>query len=246
VAQLAPTEWLSKNDICRVFENISFQVRKGEIFGLAGLIGAGRTEVARVIFGLDPADSGEILMNGRPVKIRNTTAAIQNGIAMVSEDRKNEGLVLVRSCLENISLANLNKFAPGLFLNLKSEKEFAEKMKEKLRIKVHNLQVKVGTLSGGNQQKVVIAKWLLCDLNVLILDEPTRGIDIGSKSEIHRLMSELAQQGLAIIMISSELPEILGMSDRILVMHEGKATGEIFGKDASQEAIMTLATGGKL
>ena len=229
-----------------VFENISFQVRKGEIFGLAGLVGAGRTEVARVIFGLDPADSGEILMHGKPVKIRNTTAAIKNGIAMVSEDRKNEGLVLVRSCLENISLANLNKFAPGLLLNLKSEKELAEKMKEKLRVKVHNLQVKVSTLSGGNQQKVVIAKWLLGDLNVLILDEPTRGIDVGSKSEIHRLMSELAQQGLAIIMISSELPEILGMSDRVLVMHEGEATGEISRKDASQEAIMTLATGGKL
>jgi inositol transport system ATP-binding protein len=165
---------------------------------------------------------------------------------MVSEDRKNEGLVLVRSCLENISLANLKMFAPHLLLNLKKEALMAQKMKEKLRVKVHNLSVKVGTLSGGNQQKIVIAKWLLGDIKVLILDEPTRGIDVGSKSEIHRLMSELAQQGLAIIMISSELPEILGMSDRVLVMHEGHATGEIERKEASQENIMILATGGKL
>jgi inositol transport system ATP-binding protein len=229
-----------------VFENISFQVRKGEIFGLAGLVGAGRTEVARVIFGLDPADSGEILIDGKPVRIRNTTDAIHNGIAMVSEDRKNEGLVLIRSCLENISLANLHKIAPGLFIDRAREKVLAEKMKEKLRIKVADLQVPVSTLSGGNQQKVVIAKWLIGELKVLILDEPPRGIDVGSKSEIHRLMSELAQQGLAIIMISSELPEILGMSDRVLVMHEGVATGEIAREDASQEAIMTLATGGKL
>ncbi len=229
-----------------VFENISFKVRKGEIVGLAGLVGAGRTEVARVIFGLDSADSGEILVNGQPVKIRNSTDAIRHGIAMVSEDRKNEGLILVRSCLENISLSNLKLFAPGILLNLKKERQLAEKMKEKLRVKVHNLQVRVSTLSGGNQQKIVIAKWLLGEPRVLILDEPTRGIDVGSKSEIHRLMSELAQQGLAIIMISSELPEILGMSDRVLVMHEGVATGEIERQAASQESIMTLATGGKL
>ena len=229
-----------------VFENISFKVHRGEIYGLAGLIGAGRTEVARVIFGLDPFDSGEIFIEGKPVRIKNSTDAINNGIAMVSEDRKNEGLVLVRSCTENIALANLKKISPGLLLDLKKEKSLANQMKDKLRVKVHDLQVTVGTLSGGNQQKIVIAKWLLGDVKVMILDEPTRGIDVGSKSEIHHLMSELAQQGLAVIMISSELPEIIGMSDRILVMHEGEATGELSRTDATQESIMTLATGGTL
>ena len=229
-----------------VFENISFKVHRGEIYGLAGLIGAGRTEVARVIFGLDPFDSGEIFIEGKPVRIKNSTDAINNGIAMVSEDRKNEGLVLVRSCTENIALANLKKISPGLLLDLKKEKSLANQMKDKLRVKVHDLQVRVGTLSGGNQQKIVIAKWLLGDVKVMILDEPTRGIDVGSKSEIHHLMSELAQQGLAVIMISSELPEIIGMSDRILVMHEGEATGELSRTDATQESIMTLATGGTL
>lgn len=229
-----------------VFENVNFTVRKGEILGLAGLVGAGRTEVARVIFGLDPFDSGEIFLNGKPAKIPNTTSAIGHGIAMVSEDRKNEGLVLVRSVLENVSLANLKKFAPGFFINKKSEVQQGQVMKEKLRIKVHDMKVIVSTLSGGNQQKVVIAKWLLGDLKVLILDEPTRGIDVGSKSEIHRLMSELAQQGLAVIMISSELPEILGMSDRVVVMHEGQQIGILDRSVATQESIMKLATGGKL
>lgn len=228
-----------------VFRNVSFSVRQGEILGLAGLIGAGRTEVIRSIFGLDPLDEGQICLEGVPLKLTQPADAIRHGIAMVSEDRKAEGLVLCRSVQENISLANLQKFAPGLLLNLKQEREAALKMQSLLQIKTASLQTMAGNLSGGNQQKIVIAKWLLGDLKVLILDEPTRGVDVGAKSEIHRLMTQFAKQGLAIIMISSELPEILGMSDRVIVMHEGEVTGELSRKDASQESIMTLATGGE-
>ena len=227
-----------------VFKNVSFSVRKGEILGLSGLVGAGRTEVARAIFGLDPIDEGEIRLDGKLIKLRTSSDAIKNGIAMVSEDRKAEGLVLCRSVKENISLANLKKFAPNLLLDSGKEQAEGMRMREMLRIKTPSLMTAAGNLSGGNQQKIVIAKWLLGDLKVLILDEPTRGIDVGSKSEIHKLMTQFAQQGLAIIMISSELPEILGMSDRVIVMHEGVVRGEIDRKDASQENIMALATGG--
>lgn len=228
-----------------VFRNISFEVRRGEIVGLAGLIGAGRTEVARAIFGLDPLDAGQIVLKGEPLRLKSSASAISHGIAMVSEDRKAEGLVLCRSVQENIALANLHKFVSRGLIDTTRERTVALKMKEMLKIKAADLQTEAGTLSGGNQQKIVIAKWLLGDLNVLILDEPTRGIDVGSKSEIHRLMSQFAQQGLAIIMISSELPEILGMSDRIIVMHEGEMTGELSRSEASQERIMKLATGGQ-
>ncbi|UUZ69927.1 sugar ABC transporter ATP-binding protein [Polaromonas sp. P2-4] len=225
-----------------VFKDISFEVRKGEILGIAGLIGAGRTEVVRAIFGLDPLDAGTVELDGKPLKVKGPADAIRRGIAMVSEDRKAEGLVLCRSVQENISLANLDKFAPGLFLNLKAEAESGQKMREMLQIKTASLATTVGNLSGGNQQKIVIAKWLLGDIKVLILDEPTRGIDVGSKSEIHKLMTQFAKQGLAIIMISSELPEILGMSDRIVVMHEGQITGELPRSKATQENIMAYAT----
>ena len=228
-----------------VFKDVSFSVRKGEILGLSGLVGAGRTEVARAIFGLDPIDEGEIRLEGQPIKLKTSSDAISHGIAMVSEDRKAEGLVLCRSVKENISLANLKKFAPGLLLDSGKEQTEGMRMREMLRIKTPSLMTAAGNLSGGNQQKIVIAKWLLGDLKVLILDEPTRGIDVGSKSEIHKLMTQFAQQGLAIIMISSELPEILGMSDRVIVMHEGVVRGEIERKDASEENIMALATGGK-
>lgn len=227
-----------------VFRDVSFSIRKGEILGLAGLIGAGRTEVIRCIFGLDPLDEGQICLEGAPLKLASPSDAIRHGIAMVSEDRKAEGLVLCRSVQENIALANLKKFAPSLLINSKQEKQAALEMKSLLQIKTASLQTTAGNLSGGNQQKIVIAKWLLGDLKVLILDEPTRGVDVGAKSEIHRLMTQFAKQGLAIIMISSELPEILGMSDRVIVMHEGEVTGELSRKDASQESIMTLATGG--
>jgi inositol transport system ATP-binding protein len=227
-----------------VFDDISFEVRRGEIVGLAGLIGAGRTEVVRAIFGLDAIDAGSILLEGEPLAPRSPADAIARGVAMVSEDRKADGLVLCRSVQENISLANLQKFVAGPLLDLKREASEGQRMREMLQIKTADLQTIVSTLSGGNQQKIVIAKWLLGNLKVLILDEPTRGIDVGSKSEIHRLMSRFAQQGLAIVMISSELPEILGMSDRILVMREGRITGELPRHRATQESIMALATGG--
>lgn len=229
-----------------VFKDISFKVRKGEILGIAGLVGAGRTEVARVIFGLDELHSGEILMEGEPIRVCSPADAIRKGIAMIPEDRKGVGLVLGRSVRENISLPNLEMFAPGLFINSKEEAQSANRMIQMLRIKVPTMSTKVNSLSGGNQQKVVIAKWLLANVKVLILDEPTRGIDVGSKSEIHKLMSDFAKEGLAIIMISSELPEILGMSDRIVVMQEGRLRGELTREEASQEKIMTLATGGSL
>lgn len=227
-----------------VFRDVSFTVRAGEIVGLAGLIGAGRTEVSRVIFGLDRADGGEIVLNGENLTLRSPTDAITRGIAMVSEDRKAEGLVLCRSVLENISLANLGKFAPGPFVNAAAEEKAAQEMIKMLQIKTPNSAMIVENLSGGNQQKIVIAKWLLRDLKLLILDEPTRGIDVGSKSEIHKLMTQFARQGLAIIMISSELPEILGMSDRVVVMSEGRVAGELTRSEANQESIMRLATGG--
>ncbi|WP_414091285.1 sugar ABC transporter ATP-binding protein [Rhizobium sp. BR 314] len=237
---------LSVNKLTRtdVFEDVSFTVRAGEILGLSGLIGAGRTEVARVIFGLDPADFGTICLNGTVLKLKSPKDAISRGIAMVSEDRKAEGLVLCRSVGENISLANLKKFAGGLFISERQEETAAQRMIKMLQIKTPGTAMIVENLSGGNQQKIVLAKWLLGDLKLLILDEPTRGIDVGSKSEIHRLMTEFARQGLAIIMISSELPEILGMSDRIVVMSEGRVAGELTRSEANQESIMRLATGG--
>ncbi|WP_286182386.1 sugar ABC transporter ATP-binding protein [Rhizobium sp. ICMP 5592] len=226
------------------FKDVTFSVRAGEIVGLAGLIGAGRTEVARVIFGLDACDGGTIRLNGVALKVTSPAQAISHGIAMVSEDRKAEGLVLCRSVGENISLANLKKFASGLFISERQEETAAQRMIKMLQIKTPDTAMIVENLSGGNQQKIVLAKWLLGDLKLLILDEPTRGIDVGSKSEIHRLMTEFARQGLAIIMISSELPEILGMSDRVVVMSEGRVAGELTRSEADQESIMRLATGG--
>jgi inositol transport system ATP-binding protein len=239
-------EVLSVRNLTRdgVFENISFSVRAGEIVGFSGLIGAGRTEVARVIFGLDAADRGEVVLNGAVLTLKSPSDAIAHGIAMVSEDRKAEGLVLCRSVLENISLANLGKFASGPFLRHAAEEGAAQKMIKMLQIKTPDSAMIVENLSGGNQQKIVLAKWLLGDLKLLILDEPTRGIDVGSKSEIHKLMTQFARQGLAIIMISSELPEILGMSDRVVVMSEGRIAGELKRSEANQESIMRLATGG--
>ena len=227
-----------------VFADINLDVRRGEIVGLAGLIGAGRTEVARAIFGLDPIDAGEVRLEGRSTHFSSPADAIHCGVAMVSEDRKAEGLVLCRSVLENISLANLPKFAPRLFINESLESSEAQRMIKLLQIKTPSGAVIAENLSGGNQQKIVIAKWLLGDIKFLILDEPTRGIDVGSKSEIHKLMVQLARQGLGILMISSELPEILGMSDRVFVMSAGSMMGELERSQATQENIMRLATGG--
>lgn len=234
----------SKEDGGR-FEDISFQLRQGEILGFAGLVGAGRSEVMRAIFGLDPITSGEIYINGQKVNIRSTGDAIKAGIAMVNEDRKGYGLVLERDIHENISLVNLNKFIKGGFVDDKAIEEEAAKYVDMLQIKIANTGVKAGTLSGGNQQKVVLAKWLMGNVKVMILDEPTRGIDVGAKSEIHRLMCSFAKQGMAVIMISSELPEVLGMSDRVVVMQEGRINGILDRAEATQESIMTLATKGR-
>lgn len=226
-----------------VLHDINFQVRSGEILGIAGLVGAGRTEVARAIFGADPIDSGQIIMNGKPVTIHSPRRAISLGIGLVSEDRKALGLVLGMAVRENISLANLGVLSRLGFIKRRKEREIAESYVKDVLIKTPSIEQAVQNLSGGNQQKVVLAKWLFTKSKVLIFDEPTRGIDVGAKTEIYQLMNRLAAQGVAIIMISSELPEVLGMSDRTLVMHDGRIAGELSGKDATQERIMGLATG---
>ena len=225
-----------------IFRDISFEVKRGEILGFAGLVGAGRSEVMRAIFGLDEFQSGEIWIDGKKVNIHRTEDAISAGIVMVSEDRRAEGIIPIRSARENITLPFVKKFQKCGFINKKEENRTAMDMIKKFQIKVSTPEQEIRNLSGGNQQKVILAKWLLGNPKVLILDEPTRGIDVGSKSEIHRLMCEYAKQGLAIIMISSELPEVLGMSDRIVVMREGRICGELSSREANQEAIMRLAT----
>jgi inositol transport system ATP-binding protein len=224
------------------FRNISFNLRRGEILGFAGLVGAGRTEVMRAVFGLDSYSSGKILIRGKEVHITDPSEAIKKGIAMVSEDRKLYGLVTGRSAHENISLANIKKYIKWFFVNDKTIMADAQKMKEMLSIKIADFKVKANTLSGGNQQKLVLSKWLVGDVQIMIMDEPTRGIDVGTKAEIHRLMCSFARQGMAIIMISSELPEIVGMSDRVVVMQEGQINGILCRKEATQEEIMKLAT----
>jgi inositol transport system ATP-binding protein len=228
------------------FKDISFDLRQGEILGFAGLVGAGRSEVMRAIFGLDPFSGGKIIIDGKPAKIKNTADAIKNGIAMISEDRKMYGLALGRNIHENISLVNLKKYVKRFLINDKTITRDAMEMKDLLKIKISSFKVAANTLSGGNQQKVVLAKWLTGPVKIMILDEPTRGIDVGTKAEIHRLMSNFARQGMAIIMISSELPEILGMSDRIVVMQEGRINGILSREEASQESIMRLATQGTI
>ena len=227
-----------------VFSNISFTLHRGEILGMSGLVGAGRTEVVRAIFGMDSYSSGEIIINGKSVEIKKVSDAIQEGIIMLSEDRKLEGLVLIRSICENIGLPNLKRYR-GFLLNKKREREDAQEMKEKLAIKTPTIGTEAQNLSGGNQQKVVIAKWLLQNPVVFIMDEPTRGIDVGAKYEIYKIMCDLAAQGAGVIMISSELPEIIGICDRTLVMAEGRITGEVTREDFSQERIMSFALGGK-
>lgn len=237
---------LEVNELGRAgkFENISFTVRKGEIVGLAGLMGAGRTEVVESLFGIHRADQGEVRIKGKPVRIRSPKDAIKNGISLVSEDRKLMGLNLLGSVRTNITLASLGKFCSmSQIVRTKEEIQAVDRSIQNLNIKTPHRNQIVGTLSGGNQQKVVIAKWLLCNPDILVLDEPTRGIDIGAKAEIYKMMSLLAREGKAIIMISSELPEILGMSDRVIVLHEGKITGEFTRDEMNQESIMACATG---
>ena len=225
-----------------LFSGVSFALRAGEIIGMAGLIGAGRTAVARSLFGIDPATSGTIAINGTPVTISSPQAAMALGIGFVPEDRKQHGLVLDMSIANNIVLPVLEKVARNGWLNKRREHQLASADAQKLEVKMTSVRQHVGQLSGGNQQKVVLAKWLGTQPRILILDEPTRGIDVGTKAAVHRLMSNLAAQGLAILLISSELPEILGMSDRVLVMREGRITAVLDRAEASQETIMAAAT----
>lgn len=223
-------------------KNISFQLKKGEILGFAGLMGAGRTEVANAIFGVDRIKKGEVLLNGKKVVIKSPAKAVQKGIGYLSEDRKHLGLLTELDVKTNIVMSNMNKIQKIGFINEKSSKVIAEKYVEQLKIKTPSVNQKIKFLSGGNQQKIVIAKWLLRDCDILIFDEPTRGIDVGAKGEIYKLLDELAESGKSIIMISSELPEILRMSHRIVVMSEGKITGVLNSEEATQEKIMELAT----
>ena len=226
----------------KMVQDVSFELRKGEILGFSGLMGAGRTETARALFGADPIDSGNIYINGSKVTINNPQDAVKNGIGYLSEDRKRYGIVVQKTVAENTTMATLENYMSGIFIDKKKEKEVAEKYVESLATKTPDVDQLVVNLSGGNQQKVVIAKWLTRNCDILIFDEPTRGIDVGAKNEIYKLMNKLAADGKAIIMISSEMTEILRMSDRIVVMCEGRKTGELDISEATQENIMNLAT----
>jgi ABC-type sugar transport system ATPase subunit len=225
------------------FRDITFSVRAGEIVGLAGLVGAGRTEVARVLFGIDRADTGEVLLDGKRVRFKTPSEALHAGVAYVPEDRHLDGLVAGFSIAENVSLPIISRLFPHLFIRGSRESNLAAGYAERLRIRSTGVGELIEALSGGNQQKVVIAKWLATEPRVLILDEPTRGVDIGAKVEVHRIISDLAASGLGIVLISSELPEVLAMSDRIIVLHEGRISAEIPRAEASEERVMFAATG---
>ncbi|MED4163301.1 sugar ABC transporter ATP-binding protein [Halalkalibacterium halodurans] len=231
---------LTKQDY---FEDVSFEVRKGEIVGFAGLMGSGRTEVLETIFGVKEAESGEIFVNGQKARIKSPQDAVKNNMGFLTEDRKLTGLFLPLSVRENMITVNIDKYINMGWLNGKRVKKDCEQQKQKLYIKTPSIEQIVENLSGGNQQKVLLARWLLKNPDILFLDEPTRGIDVGAKSEFYNLIFELASQGKAIVVVSSEMAEILGLCDRILVMHEGKVTGELTREEANQEKIMQYATG---
>jgi rhamnose transport system ATP-binding protein len=226
-----------------VFTDVSFDVRRGEIVGLAGLVGAGRSEVARAVFGVDRWDAGEVEVDGRPLKSGAPSLAMAAGLALVPEDRREQGLVMEMSIERNINLTGLRATTRAGLMNRGAERSRAVDWAVRLQVKYARLADVVGTLSGGNQQKVVLAKWLATGPRVLIVDEPTRGIDVGTKAEVHRLLSQLAADGLAVLMISSDLPEILGMADRVLVMHEGRLAADIPRAAATEESVMAAATG---
>ena len=226
----------------KMVQDVSFELHKGEILDFSGLMGAGRTETARALFGADPKESGDIYVNGKKVDIKSPMDAVKCGIGYLSEDRKRYGIVVAKSVAENSTMASMENFMNGIFINKKKENEIAKKYVNDLKTKTPGVDQLVVNLSGGNQQKVVIAKWLVRNCDILIFDEPTRGIDVGAKSEIYHLMNELVAEGKSIIMISSEMTEILRMSDRIVVMCEGKKTGEIDISEATQENIMHAAT----
>ena len=224
--------------------NISFELQQGEILGLVGLIGAGRTELARALFGIDPILSGEVWIDGKEARIRSVQDAMHLGMGYVSEDRKEQGLFLRMNVRQNITIGVLERFSLLGFARFQQLENLAKGFVQKLNIRTPGLRQKVGNLSGGNQQKVIISRWLTLNPRILILDEPTRGIDVGAKAEIHALIDTLASEGVGILMISSELPEILGISDRILVMRAGEITGEFTRREATQDAIMHCAAGG--
>lgn len=226
----------------KAVKNVSFELKRGEILGFSGLMGAGRTEVARLIFGADKKDSGKIFINGKEVNINTPEDAVAHGIGYLSEDRKRFGLIVDKSIEENTVISSLNDFVKGIFIDKTKSKEVSERYVESLKTKTPSVSQLVKKLSGGNQQKVVIAKWLVRNSDILIFDEPTRGIDVGAKSEIYALMESLAKDGKSIIMISSELPEVLRMSDRVVVMCEGRITGTLDIAEANQEVIMESAT----
>ncbi len=223
-----------------VLHDISFQVRKGEVLGISGLVGAGRTELARAILGIDKTDSGEVFVRGKKVHYHSFREAIHDGLGLIPEDRKLQGLVQIFSVKRNICMVSLDKIIKNGVVSEKLEAQYAAEYSRKLRVATPTLDTQVQYLSGGNQQKVVVAKWLLQDSDILFLDEPTRGIDVGAKAEIYRLINDLVEQGRTVIMISSEMPEILGMCDRIVVLHEGRKMGELLREEATQEKIMAL------
>ena len=228
-----------------VFQDVSFSVKKGEIFGVAGLMGAGRTEIMRALFGVDPHKEGKVYLHGKEINIKNPLDAIREGFGFITENRKTEGLILDFSILKNIALPSEKNFANYSCINAQKEYEFCQILADKLGVKTTDIYQEARNLSGGNQQKVVIAKWIGMHPSLLILDEPTRGIDVGAKKDIYDLMNELTAEGVSLIMVSSDLPEIIGMSDRIMVIHEGQVAGILSRKEATQEKIITLATGGE-
>jgi len=229
-----------------LFKNVSFSVKAGEVVGFSGLMGAGRTEIMQAIFGNLPVESGKILIEGKEVVIKNPRQAIAAGIGFITEDRKTEGLLLEKTIAENIEIANLKKISKKTVIRKELQNVLVDKGIKDFKIKCTGPEHECNNLSGGNQQKVVLAKWIATEPKILILDEPTRGVDIGAKKEIYSVINDLAKKGVAVILVSSELPEVLGMSDRIVVVHEGKITGVVEASDADQAKIMTLATGGSL
>jgi ABC-type sugar transport system ATPase subunit len=252
ITQMFPKETVPIGDVVlsvrgltlnRVFRDVSFDVRAGEILGFAGLVGSGRSNVAETIFGVTPANSGQIFINGREVKMNSPAVAMKHGMAFLTEDRKESGCFLLLDVQSNAQMAVLqNRYAHFGFVQQGKLSKDAADMANRLRVRTPDMHEPIINLSGGNQQKVLITRWLMTNPKILILDEPTRGIDVGAKAEIHRLISQLAGQGVAVIMISSEMPEVLGMSDRILVLHEGRVTGILDRKDADQVKIMELAS----
>ena len=229
-----------------IFEDISFYARRGEIVGFAGLVGAGRTETMRAVFGLDPHESGVVKINGKEVSIKSTSDSIANGLIMLSESRRDDGIVPVRSVRENASLANLGRYIYGGYTHKRKERQEVGEMFGKMNVKTPSKDTEISKLSGGNQQKVLLARWMLCDPEIMILDEPTRGIDVGAKFEIYKLITGMVKENKAVIMVSSELPELLGMCSRIYIMCQGRISGCITREEFSQETIMMYATGAKV